>query len=537
LRIVSAAKQFILNPDSKTEDWIGKKTYRTDDLGAYKAFCLLSRESPEFLADVDSTVWEKWALTILACPIGNSGTNKNDRPNLVRLAYSKAAKGILTALESLIDYEISTRGYIFAVNDLTECWDDEVAALLLKKAKTPNLNATCLASLLDPLLSRRDERASAFAKSLITPDSLSNAKTKEQSLAAARSLVMRCCSEGWQKVWPIIQSDASLGKEIVESISYFPGDKSDFPMCLSETHLGAFYVWLVRQYPYVGSSNSGFGIISPARSVTMLRDSVLTTLKAKGTPEAIEALEGVVHDLPSLTWLRFHLLQAQTITRRHTWAPPQPEEILALPRNPQTRLVRSGKQLLDVIVESLERLQRELHGETPSVQYLWNESPEKKLRPKDENALSDFVKLHLDEDIAKRGIVINREVRIHRGQRTDIHVTALMKGQADETFDQVTAITEVKGSWNPELETAMQFQLVEKYLTDNRCRHGLYLVGWYASDSWDEADHRKNEVTDLHVDNARTQFETQANNLSKSGQSIRAFILDTSFNLKRPTHS
>jgi hypothetical protein len=140
--------------------------------------------------------------------------------------------------------------------------------------------------------------------------------------------------------------------------------------------------------------------------------------------------------------------------------------------------VQSGQQLIDVILESLERLQQKLHGETPLVPFLWNESTKKKFTPKNENELSDFVKVHFDDDLVGRGIVINREVRIHRGQFTDIHITALVRGKSAETFDQVTAIIEVKGSWNPELKTAMATQLVGKYLTENHCQHGLYLVGW-----------------------------------------------------------
>ena len=41
--------------------------------------------------------------------------------------------------------------------------------------------------------------------------------------------------------------------------------------------------------------------------------------------------------------------------------------------------------------------------------------------------LADFVKVHLDKDLKQRGVVVNREVEIHRpagasvGERTDAH--------------------------------------------------------------------------------------------------------------------
>ena len=88
------------------------------------------------------------------------------------------------------------------------------------------------------------------------------------------------------------------------------------------------------------------------------------------------------------------------------------------------RLVQTGDQLLAVVLESLERLQEELQGETPAIRFLWNEDPSR-LRPKEESALSDYVKRHLQRDLVQRAIVINREVEIRPagpgvGERTDI---------------------------------------------------------------------------------------------------------------------
>ena len=43
-----------------------------------------------------------------------------------------------------------------------------------------------------------------------------------------------------------------------------------------------------------------------------------------------------------------------------------------------------------------------------------------------------------------RGIVVNREVRIHRGERTDIHVDALSQGRHEGEFDITTVILEAR---------------------------------------------------------------------------------------------
>ncbi|HEU5101871.1 MAG TPA: hypothetical protein VFU22_22775 [Roseiflexaceae bacterium] len=81
-------------------------------------------------------------------------------------------------------------------------------------------------------------------------------------------------------------------------------------------------------------------------------------------------------------------------------------------------------------------------------------------------------------------MVINREVVIRRGtgkgddQRTDVHVNAVTRDRL-KPYDVITLIIEVKSCWHPEGLTAMETQLIQRYLKDNACRHGLYLVGWY----------------------------------------------------------
>jgi hypothetical protein len=80
-----------------------------------------------------------------------------------------------------------------------------------------------------------------------------------------------------------------------------------------------------------------------------------------------------------------------------------------------------------VLIESLQRLEEKLQGETPAAQFLWDQDGGS-YRPKDEKSFSDYVKIYLEDDLTVRGIIVNREVEIHRGERTDIHVDAVSPG-------------------------------------------------------------------------------------------------------------
>ena len=216
---------------------------------------------------------------------------------------------------------------------------------------------------------------------------------------------------------------------------------------------------------------------------------------------------------------------------------PKPEEILKLAGDPQRRLIRDGDDLLDVLIESLNRLEAELQGETPAAPFLWNEWKEKnekkRYRPKDENAFSDYVKRHLEGDLKQRGIIANREVEIRngegsgKGERTDIHVDVSVQSSRGKVRDRVSVIIEVKGCWHKERNTAMKTQLVDRYLRDNRCQHGMYLVGWFNCDQWDDEDYRKKGCPKRSIDEARNRFDIQAAELSQQGKLIKAFVMNT----------
>lgn len=252
-----------------------------------------------------------------------------------------------------------------------------------------------------------------------------------------------------------------------------------------------------------------------------------------GTNKACEAIQRIVRELPELDWLSWTLAEARALTRQRTWVPPKPQDIINLADDSETRLVQSGDQLLEVLIESLGRLEAKLQGETPAAQFLWNKISHGVHLPKDENSLSDYVKLHLEEDLRQKGIVANREVQIRSGtggtsgERTDIHVDAVSPVGSGSGYDKVSVIIEAKGWWHPELETAMSTQLVERYLKDNQCQHGLYLVGWFSCPQWDPEDFRHKQRPKYDIEEARKRFEAQAIEISKGAVGVKAFVIDT----------
>jgi hypothetical protein len=182
--------------------------------------------------------------------------------------------------------------------------------------------------------------------------------------------------------------------------------------------------------------------------------------------------------------------------------------------------IRGSSDLLDAVTRSLQRLDGELSGSTPQAFTLWNER-KGECWPKLEEDLSDVVAKHLSRDLG-RIAVVSREPQIGRG---DGYLDLLVEipGAAPDAGARV--VIEVKGSWNRKLDTAMETQLVDRYLRPAGARFGLYLVGWFSSPFWEGDDSRRPAPGTL--EETRQHLLAQARVLSeRNGMRVVAVTLD-----------
>lgn len=239
---------------------------------------------------------------------------------------------------------------------------------------------------------------------------------------------------------------------------------------------------------------------------------------------------------PILTALaNWKLLTLQTEAGGRAAAPSvDPGTLLALFERADRRLVCDSRDLLRVIRESLDRLQRRLKGRDPLVRALWNEGSAP--FPKDENFLSDFIVDHLRGDLIDSGVVADREAQIRprlrdtAGERTDIQVQAFTNRGSGASGRPVASLTiEVKGCWNRDLYTAMEIQLVGRYLATTSENVGLYLVGWYICPAWKDgrvADRATTSGDTLAA--LRGKVDLQARSLSGGVRHIEGAVIDAS---------
>jgi len=405
-----------------------------------------------------------------------------------------------------------------------------MAQAMLEKARDLTLKPEVLAGLLGTLAHHDVSGWRELAESFIQESSFDDTTSRDRMRASMAALLMNAADAGWPIVWPMFVSQRDFGKQVIQWLSYGCAGGLNFVQRLTEQRIGDFYIWMVESYPIVERRRAS-GAMSSVDTAVMFRDTLLEQLKKKASFAACDAIERIMARFPEHRWLERQLEEAKVLARAATWQPVSPKEFLALAYDSDRRFVETPQQLMDAILGSLGRLQVRLRDELPAVNELWNDA-NGEFWPKDELALSDHVARHLRDDLTARGIIVNREVEIRRGrggtagQKTDIHVDATVPGRKRGTYERTSMIVEVKGNWHRELDSAMETQLRDRYLKDNSCKSGIYLVGWFACDRWKDEDGRKRDCPGLSVVEAERKFDQQAEQLSTDGYRIRSVVLD-----------
>jgi hypothetical protein len=535
-RILAAAKQYLSRWTSHSADWIESRVIDRADFSGYRALVLVDKLDPEFLGSLNAERWSNVAPCIIGFPTssGLGDEAESRQQHLLAKAYRFTADVIIAAMIQLIDRENADEksDHLHLLSRVELCWDNQLINRLVEKLQDTALKPSCAGDLLTELVSRDSIDALRIAKSLIA--TRSDDHTKSLAGQAAVVLWLNTHDRGWDTLWPEFVADRAFFRDVVSDVAHERRQSRRPPLGLSDEQLADLYILLSQEFPQDEDPRvKGAHFVGPRESVQYYRDNILSTLRGRGTSASCTAIERIRQALPHLQFLDWTQRSARQLMLRTSWTPLSVDQIRELTERPVSRLVRSGSELQKVILESLQRLQQRLHGETPAIRDLWDKSGKDNWRPIDENAFSDYIKRHLESELKNCGIVALREVEIRRGdgtkgERTDIYVTAMIYGPVPDTFETVRVILEVKGCWHDELQVAMETQLKNRYLKDNDCEHGIYVVGWFACDAWGKDDQRKLKVPKWQLADARTFFDSQSHRLSDDSCFLKSIVIDTS---------
>lgn len=536
LRVVDAAVQYVRTRTADPDKWVGKKVIHWPAVSGYRALLLLQSQARTQLDQLPDTVWGAWASILVAQTVYGLEAESADYASLIAHAYRKAPAEVTATLTRVIAEEDAESRSLFVLPRMAQCWDDSLGRATLDMVRGGQLSPRSVEMLLFELVAHGVDVAVAYLTEILRNPDLDSAEVRDRAMLAGRVLLSTGARTGRSVVWPIMKASPTFGSELLLSI----GDNRDWLIPnvqhWDDGDIADLYLWLEDQFPWKQDVRP-HGVFSPSArfNIGEWRRRLISILERRGTAASVGAVQRIVNAMP-LPWHSETLRNAREAMRRETWAPPNPSQLLELVATTEIRLVRDGNELLRVLEQSLLRFEDDLQGETPLARTLWYPAGAR-WRPRDEGDLADAIEQHLSKDLNGRGIMAGREVVIRRGpggQRTDLYIYAVTKGRTEDHFDTVFAVIEVKGSWHAEVTTAMQSQLVGQYLHRNqRTRHGLYVVGWYASPHWDTTDGKRAKAGRFRTtERLRKPLQRQAIDLSASGQHVvSSIVLDVSLDL------
>jgi len=423
------------------------------------------------------------------------------------------------------DFDVKYPLTLIIRNCLDEFIENE---LLVNFHKYKNNEFLCYV-LLENLLINNSKKAKAFVEEYLLKfdNSLNSYDMEYKSIVAAYIFGQK--NFEWKLIWENIPND-KIKYDIVLYIAQKASSHGFYDSnninnltnnnLISENQYAKFYIWMDVNINKTSKENSSDW------DVNHIKESILHNLKERNSKESREAIKYIWKSCNNEFRVRDMWKEIEYEYLKERWNPLKINEISAIYHNKQKILIRNGTDLVNEITNSLERFNKRMNGSKSIKHLLWNES-NSTFTHKNEHALSNLITFHLEYDLKETGVFVDREVEIRPKQGTDgsekPDIVVQMTGI--KNHEHVIVYIEVKGSWNAEVSTSMESQLINKYMK-NKSNYGIYVVGWYGKKA-SSSKIKTNEYFEI-VD----EFKSQAKELAyKYKVIVNASVIDVSISI------
>ena len=526
-RVVDSALPFLEVHIPRSEH-IGTDTYFHDNNSAYRALVLMKTERPRLYHMISSDLWLRLGPVIMGLHPSSSDKQIPHQHELLRQAMDHGFDP-LPWLELMASRVKGDSAYYMSpvLNEVISLSTDgqlsRLSGVLISEEFSHPAMHEAVRRFYD------NNYSPTFSLALHVAASLSLDPDKIQDTVRLLVTILEHLNAGeWHDVSPVVSNSDDLFKRVFLSFGHWHHNAVEFGMLLGESEVAELYLKLVEQFPAAEDIHiMSMHTVTSRESLGSWREELLGSLTLRGTWEAVAQLRRLAQVLPEIVWLPRRVAEAEEEARRKTWQPPSLENLQALVRSGEARIIETSEQLHDVLIESLTRLQSELTAESPSAIDLWNfNSRRTQGTPKNEELISDFIKRFLDRDLQRSGIIVNREVVNRVGNENDIYVQCL----DPKTGSSATVVCEVKGCWNKSLYTDMESQLRDRYLMQQGHSHGIYLAAFFDCDRWEPTERQTRHRSRNHsLTELQQSLAKQASRLTNDSTQVTSVILDCRF--------
>ncbi|AWI04545.1 NACHT domain-containing protein [Clostridium drakei] len=521
---INSAKNFLyeFNPND----------YKIDSLKSnlepiFYAIQLIWENDKDFIKNWDKNMWKKM-MNYIIDSYADSYKNGSD---YFKLAYAYEPKKVIS---QLLKEMVSNRrlGAWYGSRAIVEeriklCADQLLFNSIIETLECTKMTPTSRMDLLKLLVEIDEIKFEGYLNNLIDCryDSIYKCKI---AVIVVCSVLEKSSDGGRKKIIPILVSKNRVDKQfMIVCIRWYSQDRNEFNFLKTWDieELFQLYVFIHLNQKKLGKCRK-FIVDDWKRMILRVFED------KKGTSGGIYLFR-LIKKIPDCVYVQDSWERVRMTYFREIWMPPSADVIFSMMDNVNFKPISNENQLVSALQDSLNRFQKEMNqSENPLVELLWNIYKDIKI-PKDEETLSNVLKKYLSNDLQHRGVIINREVEVFHnqggipGERIDIKVDVQNGVKNNESL---RVYIEVKGCWNPGIDTSMENQLVERYMLGRKCYYGLYIVGWFNCPQWSLGKDTR-RAPKYSLEEAQKKFNEQAMKLSKKYKvQVKTVVLD--FSLK-----
>ncbi|MEZ4265250.1 MAG: HEAT repeat domain-containing protein [Myxococcota bacterium] len=519
--VLEVARRFVVDPPDAGSDWVGTASTPWSELLGLAALCLLSSADPDAAERVPTSALGRWLGILLSEASQLSAAAEHQQWWLQRAAAADrdaVSRVIDAAFRPPVDG--AAKSHPTLLRHLESVWsaavEDRLAALL----PTENLHAADFGQVLRMLLAQNHSEARRLALETVGDASADMARR----VAAGFAWLGQTPSDpaAWSTTWEAIQTDKAFGHALVHELVHGLSESflGTLRASLPARALADLYIW-VRDHAAPSeepADSSASWSELRAADIEDWQFWVRRELASRGTPEGFQALKRVLEREPSSAARLVEERDARRYLLKRSRLPARPAKVVEWLETGRSGEIHDADDLMRRVVYALEDYQAALDGDGPDrgiLERIYRAAQPGVVETNCSEIVCRELMVRLS-DLSGLKVVVEPQLSLKlgsaKGKRADLEVIA-----TTSSGEAVHIVFECKLATSKAVDSALEAQLVDRYLVDPKNTHGVYLVYFLG-----ERDAEK-------ADELRATMDSKAALASKrSRRKVRAFVLDAS---------
>lgn len=332
------------------------------------------------------------------------------------------------------------------------------------------------------------------------------------------------CSVELDTILHVLDRSIDFASDVIATAE--PDDRETQPWSgLDSDQLATLYLWARRSLP--PEPDHPAGAVIAVNPVHEFASTVFRHLADHDDETAVSAINHVADELGE-AWPRADATRIADRVRERRWEPLSPAEVVGILDDSTQRVVTSEAQLADVLLDAIDDEAHAIATDPNVAMLYWHRQVDTTPAtwiPANETEFTTILTGRLQDRLDQ--VILRQEAQLHLRAGAIPGTEPDLEAVVNHAAVQVSVLGEAKGIWHDKVETAIEDQLAQRYVTGSRSSTGIYLVAAYTSNTWDARDENRRRHARRHDPHKLNELlRAAAERLSTGGKRIHVRVIE-----------